>query len=136
MPGPKPRLHLPFTQWPSADRRLWDQAFCQDDPFSDMHLSEASQGGCLWAWRRLLGFLKNNEPEALEIPPVERLTRGRVRALAVHLAETNTPLSVAALVERLYTAARFLMPDHDWIWLKRIKSRLHRAVPAHSPKGP
>lgn len=27
-----------------------------------------------------------------------------------------------------------MMPNHDWGWLKKIKSRLHAAVPAHSPK--
>ena len=136
MPGPKPRLHLPYMDWPASDRLLWEQAFCQDDPFSDVRLAKASKDCCMRSWRRFLGFLANNEPEALEIAPAERLTIARVKLLARHLAETNTPNSVAAVVEGLYTGARVMMPDRDWGWLRTIKSRLHAAVPAHSPAGP
>jgi len=136
VPGPKPRLHLPFAEWPAADRRLWNLAFCINDPFSNMHLSKASQEGCMWSWRRFLGFLKNSEPEALETSPAERLTMERVKRLVAHLRETNAPSSVAAVVESLYIAARAMMPNHDWGWLKQIKARLHAAAPARSPAKP
>jgi integrase/recombinase XerD len=137
MPGPKPKLHLAHAQWPSSDRLLWERAFCQDDdPFAEVRLAKASKERCMWAWRRLLGFLANNEPEALNIPPAERLTIGRVKLLAAHLAETNVPNSVASVVEALYTAARVMMTDHDWNWLKAIKSRLQMAAPAKSAAGP
>ena len=136
MPGPKPRLHLPYADWPASDRLLWEQAFRQDDPFSDVRLAKASQDRCMWSWRRFLGFLTNNEPEALETPPAERLTIARVKLLARHFAETNAPNSVAAMVEGLYMAARVMMPDRDWNWLRTIKSRLHAAVAAHSPIEP
>ena len=33
MPGPEPRLHLPYAQWPAADRLLWERAMGSDDPF-------------------------------------------------------------------------------------------------------
>jgi hypothetical protein len=39
MAGPKPRLHLPYADWPAIDRQFWVQAFCQDDPFSDVRLA-------------------------------------------------------------------------------------------------
>ena len=35
MPGPKPRLHLPFADWPEVDRRMWSSAVANDDPFGD-----------------------------------------------------------------------------------------------------
>jgi integrase/recombinase XerD len=136
MPGPKPKLHLAYTRWPSSDRSLWERAFCHDDPFAEVRLAKASKERCMWAWRRYLGFLANNEPEALQIPPAERLTVGRVKLFAAHLAETNAPNSVASLVEALYTAARAMMTDHDWNWLKAIKSRLQLAAPAKSAAGP
>jgi integrase/recombinase XerD len=136
MPGPKPRLHLPYVRWPATDRLLWEQAFCQDDPFADIRLARASRDRCMWSWRRFLGFLADNEPEALEIAPAERLTIGRVKLLVTHLTETNAPNSVASIAQALYTAARAMMPDRDWSWLKTIKSRLQAAVPAHSPVGP
>ena len=136
MPGPKPRLHLAYGDWPATDRLLWEHAFGQDDPFADIRLAKASRDRCMWSWRRFLGFLANNEPEALEIAPARRLTLGRVKPFVAHLAATNAPNSVAAVVEGFYTAARAMMPDRDWRWLRAIKLRLHAAVPAHSPGGP
>jgi integrase/recombinase XerD len=136
MPGPKPRLHLPYADWPADDRLLWEHAFGRDDPFAEIRLAKASRDRCMWSWRRFLGFLAINEPEALEIAPAERLTSGRVKLLVAHLGETNTPNSVAAVVEALYAAARAMMPDRDWSWLKVIKARLQAVVPRRSPLGP
>jgi integrase len=136
MPGPKPRLHLPYVAWPATDRLLWERGLGHEDPFADIHLAKASRDRCMWSWRRFLGFLADNEPGALEIAPAQRLTIGRVKLLVAHLAETNAPNSVAAVIEGLYTAARVMMPDRDWSWLKKIKSRLQAVVPARSPAGP
>jgi hypothetical protein len=90
----------------------------------------------MWSWRRFLGFLAITEPEALEIAPAGRLTIDRVKLFVAHVAATNAPNSVAAVVEGLYMAARAMMPHQEWSWLKAIKSRLHAAVPARSPVGP
>jgi hypothetical protein len=139
MPGPKPRLHLPFDQWPSADRLLWERAMSGDDPFAEgggARLAKATQDRCMWAWRRSLGFLAIHEPTALEIAPAERLTIERVRLLVAHLTETCAPQSVASNVDALYQAVRMMMPEHDWAWLKAVKARLHAAAPAHTPLGP
>jgi hypothetical protein len=67
MRGPKPRLHLPYSQWPVADRLLWEGAMGSDDPFGEARgarLAKASQHNYLFVWRRFLGFLAINEPEA------------------------------------------------------------------------
>jgi integrase/recombinase XerD len=72
----------------------------------------------------------------LEVAPIERLTIERVRPFAAHLAETNTPRSVAIQVDALYKAARVMMPERDWTWLKTVKARLYRAAPASAPTGP
>jgi site-specific recombinase XerD len=98
-------------------------------------LAKASKENCLWATRRFLGFLANGEPTALEVAPAKRLTIDRVRHFVSHLAETSAPQSVASLIEALYQAARFTMPETDWSWLKKIKSRLHTAAPAKSRAG-
>jgi hypothetical protein len=136
VPGPQPRLHLPYQKWPLADRQLWQQAFGEHDPFSELHLSKATQDNCMWSYRRFLGFLRNKEPEALDIPPVKRLTIERAKLLVAHLCESNAPNSVVAAIEGLYIAARALMPAQDWEWLKTIKARLLAAVPARSRNGP
>jgi integrase len=110
-----------------------------DDPFADApgaRLSKASLHNYFFAWRRLLGFLSINEPTALAIAPSERLTIERVRSFISHLADTNTPQSVAAQVHMLYLAARMMMPKRDWAWLKAVKVRIYRAAPAHGRRGP
>jgi integrase/recombinase XerD len=99
-------------------------------------VAKATQHTYLFAWRRFLGFLAIHESTALEIPPAERLTTERVRLFVAHLAETNTPISVASSVHALYHAARMMMPERDWLWLKAIKARLYVAAPPHTPTGP
>jgi hypothetical protein len=139
MPRPKARLHLPYGQWPAADRLLWQQATGSDDPFADAagaRLAKASQRVYWFAWRRLLGFLAIREPAALEAAAAERLTIARIRSFAAHLAETNIPRSIAIQVDALYKAARVMMPEHDWTWLKAVKARLHRAAPPFAPSRP
>lgn len=132
MPGRQPRLHLPYDQWPAPDRLLWERAMHNGDPFADApgaNLAKASRYKYLFAYRRFLGFLAINEPTALDIAPSERLTIERVRALVAHLAETNAPQSVAIQISALYLAARVMMPERDWSWLKVVKARLYTAAP-------
>ena len=139
MPGREARLHLPYGQWPAADRLLWERAMGSDDPFDDAagaRFAKASQNLYLFAWRRFLGFLAIHEPTALEVAPNDRLTIARVRLFATHLAETNAPRSVASQVGALYQSARLMMPQRDWTWLKEVKARLYRAAPASAPTGP
>jgi integrase len=139
MLGSKPLLHLPYGRWPAADQLLWERAVDGNDPFSDAagaRLAKATQHTYLFAWRRFLGFLTIAEPAALEIAPSDRLTIERVRLFATHLAETNTPRSVAAQVDALYHAARVMMLERDWTWLKAVKARLYKVAPALAPSGP
>jgi len=133
------QLHLPFDQWPSADRLLWEQATSDSDPFSDAagaRLAVRSKHQYLFAWRRFLGFLQIKDRSALALPPAERLSKERVRAFANHLAETNIPRSVAIQVDALYKAARIMLPEHNLAWLKSLKARLHSAAPVQHASGP
>ena len=139
MPGRAPKLHLPYQQWPTADRLLWARAIAGDDPFEHgaaARLAKTSQRRYLFGWRRFLGFLAIDDPATLEIAPLDRLTLERVRKFAAHLAETNSPRSVAIQVDALYKAARVMLPEHDWGWLKSVKARLHAAAPSDPPAGP
>jgi integrase len=90
----------------------------------------------MFGWRRFLGYLSLYEPLALEASPIERVTIERIRSFTAHLAETNSPRSVAGSVDAVYKAARLIMPDRDWTWLKAVKARLYRAAPRHASRGP
>jgi integrase len=136
---PRAKLHLPFDQWPLADRLLWEQATNDSDPFSEAtgaRLADRSKHQYMFAWRRFLGFVVLKDRSALMLPPADRLTKERVRAFASHLGETNIPRSVAIQIDALYKAARIMVPDHDLAWLKSIKARLHSAAPLQQAGGP
>jgi integrase len=138
MPGPKPKLHLPFADWPEQDKLLWHRATADDDLFGDApgaQLSDATLHCRLMAWRRFLGFLTLDHPESLGIPAERRLTLDVARLYAKHIAETNTPYSTACQVDALYGAARTIMPNLDWGWLREVKARLYAAAPCVA-KGP
>jgi integrase len=139
MAGPRPKLHLPFAQWPVEDRRLWMRAVENDDPFSEAagaRLAKTTVHTRWMAWRRFLGFLAADEPEALQKPVAERITIARVRRYAHHLGETNTPYSVACQIDAFYGAARILLPENDWNWLRAVKARLYSAAPSGGRSGP
>jgi integrase len=82
-----------------------------------------------------LGFLTLCHPEILALPAEHRLTRDVARLYASHIAETNTPYSTACQVDALYAAARTMLPDMDWAWLREMKARLYAAAP-RTAKGP
>jgi integrase/recombinase XerD len=140
MSGLQPRLHLPFSRWPSADKLLWQEATSDhDDPFDDAagaHLSERSRRRYFYGWRRFLGFLTLEEPVALAIAPAERLTKERIKLFVCHLEGSHTPHSVAIQVDALYRAARIMMPKLNLGWLKAIKARLYATAPTQGATGP
>jgi integrase/recombinase XerD len=140
MAGFKARRHLPYAQWPAADQMYWERANADsDDPFGDARgarLAKSSQHQYLMGWRRFLGFLVVDEPDALELPPQVRLNADSVRRFVAHLAKTIIPRSVAIQVDALYKAARLMLPEVDWTWLKNMKARLYAAAPAAGATGP
>jgi integrase/recombinase XerD len=139
MPGPEPRLHLPFRFWPAADRILWERAMDSDDPFAEApgaRLAKASRETYLLAWRRFLGFIATHEPIALELTPAERLTSERIRGFIMDLAATRSPTSVARLVDALCHAARAMMLERDWTWLRAVATRLRAVAPAQAQTRP
>lgn len=110
-----------------------------DDPFASaggFRLTGASRHTYQLAWRRFLGFLNLQESTALELDPAQRLTHDRVRAFVIHLAATNIPTTVARLIYSLYCAARVMLPEHEWTWLKAIAQRLRATAPTRGNTGP
>ncbi len=139
MSGPKPRLHLPFADWPEVDRQMWNSAVENDDPFDDgpgARLAERTLYKYWMGWRRFLGFLTTTRPELLKKELSDRVTREQVRRFVEHLRETNTGHSVAIQIDSLYGAARTMMPDKDWTWLLKIKTRLYAVAPCGNKVRP
>jgi hypothetical protein len=83
MPGLPAKLHLPFAEWPEADKMLWQQVETQDPfaPGCGTRLSAATLARCLFGWRRFLGFLAIEQAEALDISRLNASIRGASRSL-------------------------------------------------------
>jgi hypothetical protein len=86
---------------------------------------------------------KNGSPLEFEIPAIlaERLQVYRNEIAPTVTGKRPdavfvTPRSVAIQVDALYKAARAMMPQKDWTWLKSVKTRLHAASPSGPPAGP
>lgn len=138
MPGREPKLHLAFVDWPEQDKLLWQQATADEDPFGEApgaQLAKATLQVRLYGWRRFLGFLALCESELLAVDAEKRLTINVVRRYAKHIAETNSPYSTALQIDALYGAARIMLPETDWSWLRQMKCRLYAAAP-RAAKGP
>src|SRR5438874_7318650 len=135
-----PRLCLPVSDWPAPDRKAWDTAhrrggLLEDDGLAakwspDTSMIIASGYG------RFLSFLSGiGDLHAFETP-AERITRSRVEAYARHLRERNHSSTVAARILQLVEAARVMVPEIDWPWLRHIRSRLRRmSMPARDDRA-
>jgi integrase len=127
--------HLPLSEWPEADREVFNSAYEPGDLFEDTagpgaHLTDGSRTMIQSTYRRWLGFLKAKYPDDFAISPAKRITPKRVRAFIDHLRTEIRPSSVAIAGAHLYAAARLIAPTADWSWLKSLKSRLaSRASP-------
>lgn len=127
--------HLPVDQWPQADRTAFQAVFADGDLFDDdrpagAHLAEGTKRHITMSWRRWLGFLNREYPDALGLAPCARITPERVAGFITHLANDVRRTTVASELDQLHYAARLLMPSWDWSWLAGVKKRIHAdAVP-------
>jgi hypothetical protein len=120
---------LPFEEWPASDRAAWDAAFVEGDIFEDTqgpgaHLSAGSRRTILFAYRRWLGFLTTQQPQARAAPPADRITPVRLHDYVAVLEDEGSATTTAVAVHGLYLAARLLAPRRDWTWLRNLRTAL------------
>lgn len=130
MASNKPPKHLRIEDWPKADRQAFEGAFMPGDIFDDQcppgaHLSAGSRRKNQYSYGRWLGHLAVADPEALLIPPGERLTLDRMHRFVLELQDEVRATTVASTVDGIYQAARLIAPAIDWSWLSGLKRRLH-----------
>ena len=124
------RLGMPVGAWPQMDQIAWAAAFAppgllDDRPNgSDLRLStRVAHETCYARW---LVFLRDSEPEALDLPPAARATRDRIRAYVHMLLEELAVLTVYGYVARLKRALQLLCPDNDWSWMNPMLRKLNK----------
>ncbi len=122
--------HLRIEDWPNADRQAFEAAFMPGDIFDDQcrpgaNLSAGSRRKNQNSYGRWLGHLAVADPDALLIPPGERLSVDRMRRFVLELQDEVRVTTVASTVDGIYQTARLIAPAIDWSWLSGLKRRLH-----------
>lgn len=127
----KASRHLPFDQWPEADRLAWASAMRPaglfDDANSAAHWRDSTRNHvrrhygywltyCLWA------------DIALDIPIAKRITPEHVLGYLAHLTTTVSINTAAIYLARLLYAVRVMMPEFDWDWLQALVRRVESQV--------
>jgi integrase len=132
-PDRRTRIALRPENWPAIDRALWSAAFRTGELFDESgpgaHLRPRTRISLINACGRWLAFLAKNDPVALVAPPAQRLTRERIAAFCLELAQTNTGISIASLLRHLRQAVRLMEPAAQCevvlMIAKQIEARFH-----------
>lgn len=124
---------MPFDVWPSRDRELFQRAFEGTDLFDSgpgSFLAPSTKYGRRADYGRWLGFLSHLFPDALELPPEERIDPKRVEDYVEYLRQNCRETTIVHCLARLFYTIRLICPDRDWQWLYRISRRIAaKAVP-------
>ena len=128
------RACLPFERWPAADREGWLAATCKGDVLLDDGPGAALKPTTLRRHRRSygrwLGFLDRAGRLDPTAPPDARASREAIKAYIAELQALNAPQTVVVRMQSLSVVLRWLAPDVDWSWLRRLVARLEaRAQP-------
>ncbi|CAN7756259.1 tyrosine-type recombinase/integrase [Mesorhizobium sp. LjNodule214] len=118
---------MPFEAWPLEDRRLWELAVEQHDIFDSgpgASLAPSTKYGRKADYGLWLGFLSHILPEALKLPPHERIDRSFIEDYVEYLRENCRETTIAHRLGRLFYTIRAFCPDRDWQWLYRISRRI------------
>jgi len=127
--------HLPIQRWPLVDRSAWAAAFKPGDLFEGdagpgAHMAHGSRKFLTYGYARWLAYLSAKHPELLDEPPSARVHKTVLRGYIADLQCDLSDTSVAIHLHQLYMAIGLIAPNHDWAWLRRIKTTFERrAVP-------
>jgi integrase/recombinase XerD len=134
------RVCLPVSDWPLTDREAWNAAHRRGGLLEDDGLAAnwapATSSIIAEGYGRFLYFLIETEDYDPSETPAMRITRLRVENYVAHLRERNHSSTVAARALQLTEAMRIMVPDTDWRWLRRVRSRLQRmSTPARDDRA-
>ena len=135
------RRCLPLADWPPADRQGWQAAIAAGD---GLLLDDGPGAGLAprtllrhrASYGRWLGWLRTQgrlDPASM---PGERATRENLRGYVVALRAANAPGTVLVRLQSLAVVLRWMAPERDWAWLRRLLARLGaRATPVRDKRA-
>ena len=135
----KPRMHLPFDNWPAGDQARWHAAFKTGDRFDDSgpgeHLAQSTRTVLREAYARFLGYIVAHRPELLGEPPSARIDRLIVADYVGWRRRFCSDVMVAIDLDHLRGALKLICPGVDWSWLLTITKRIAAMAPRRPPKA-
>jgi integrase/recombinase XerD len=134
------RACLPFARWPAADREGWRAATSKGDVLLDDGPGAALKPLTLERHRcsygRWLGCLERRGELDPAASPGARASREAIEAYIAELEALNAPQTVVVRLQSLSVVLRWLAPDVDWSWLRRLVVRLEaRAEPVRDKRA-
>lgn len=130
--APAERRSLPLVKWPEQDRVAWATATATGDYFDEAGVLTGRRSSTLesyrWAYGRWLGFIARTAADLLLAKPAGRVTREALSAFVELLRKQVASATVAQTILGLEQVIRALAPERDWRWLRRVVSRLMKAV--------
>ncbi len=127
---------LPFEDWPTQDKALWEALYRAGGPLDDRgplaHLRATSIAGLFDGYGRWLGWLSKTDPGALALPPAERADMLRLRAWLTDLAHTKS-MTQCCFIDRLVRVLRAAAPERDWTDQLTLQRQLKNAAGTGDP---
>lgn len=122
-------LVLPKTQWPNADRSMWEAVFKKGDLLDGQgpmaHVRLTTQTSLEPRYGRWLEWLRVNEPQVLDMPPPQRATLDRLKAWLTALDHT-APITRLAYIEGVLRVLLAANPERDWSAHRKLRLRLKK----------
>ena len=127
-PARRPARCLPFTSWPAQDRLGWLEATRTGDLLLDDGPGAALRPNTLRRHRgsygRFLAWLADQGLLDPDLPAGDRATPAAVAAYVAELQARNASGTVLVRLQSLAVVLRWLAPEQERPWLKRILARL------------
>jgi integrase/recombinase XerD len=123
------KLYLRYSEWPRADKALWQQAF---EPKVDLfdgggpgaHLSKRSVQQLRYAYGKCLYFISAEHGDLLKRRPARRLNARIIEEYVNWQPRTCGRVTLSVYLYHLWLALRYLCPTDDWRWLLVISKRI------------
>ena len=126
------RVHLPFNEWPLADRRAWEAAIRTGDILDGqgpaVHWRPATRQTNIQHYSRWLAYLEAIGALDPTATPSDRVTRERIRGYVAHLKERIAPRTVVSALVGLKVMIKAMAPEGSWRWLAEICNALNRTA--------
>lgn len=127
----EPRRHcIPFSAWPSKDKRCWELAIAKGDILDGRgpasHWAEETKRTNVRHYGRWLGYLKYVGIPYASIEPDERVTPETVKAYSSLLAGLVAPMTRSSMLVGMKEVVRAMYPEGQWRWLQDYCNAIQR----------